>query len=209
MNVLWAWIASGVLHKDSCSVVKELNVYGLFGIRDMAIVTRILTSTHPGRELVMAITRDLKASIESCEMPLPVDKRLFVSKTRLRKKPSSESPDEFHELSRSITEAMQWEVLVQLNNGWVCILAPAYGVVWAPSDSILAQHERNSSVISGSSAPSNTSLKAFDWSLAYHESVNNLIPMAGHSLESLRIQEMDSMALPVETVELILLSRRW
>lgn len=65
-NVVWAWIAYGILHKDSCLALSRLNL------------TKV-DAPHPGRELLQVTSLDLNDVIDREEEPLPDGKRVFVT----------------------------------------------------------------------------------------------------------------------------------
>lgn len=194
LKELWAWIAFGILHQDSESDIERLDLSGLVGSDEcMAIVSRILESPHPGKELVVAIDPAMEPIIRSKGVGLPESNRLFVSlhaKPQLSRRPYDPSAVVFGMLSGSITSAMQWEVLAKLNDGWVCILVPAHGIAWVSTDSIVAEIHKRSTVSSGNPIRSKSCLISLEWTYSRHQDATRLLPMIGHSLTSLNVAEM-------------------
>lgn len=195
-NELWAWIAFGILHRDSRSTLKQLTLSGQIGSdKSMLIVCRILTSAHPGRDLLLAIDPELKSTIRSEAMPLPRGKRLFVSvqaQTELLKAPNRGASAV---LIHSMEEEMRFEVLIQLSSGWTCILLPAYGVAWITTSCIVETHLQGSSIRYDDGVRSNFWLKGLDWPFAYYQDVLLLLRAIGHSLEYLSVPYAAGVAL--------------
>lgn len=191
-TAFWAWIAFGILHRDSKSRTSVLDVGGMVGTTEStAIVSRILVSLHPGKELVMAIDPGMEIDLETNSVPLPAGKQQFASlraATELKKSPNNRSATVFATLNSNTAVGMRWEVLVKLNNGWTCILVPAYGIAWVSTSSVIMEHESPSLIDAGDTMQSNTWLKTFSWSYTRREHALQLLSMIGHSLESLSLE---------------------
>lgn len=193
---LWAWIAFGILHRDLRSTLKQLNLSGHIGSdKSMFIVCRILTSAHPGKELLLAIAPHLKRVIRAEEIPLPQGKRVFASlqtHTELFEIPelaaSTLSID-------SITSDMRFEVLIRLNSGWTCILLPGYGVAWISTTSIIAEYEQDSLIRYEDGVQSNSWIKGLNWPFAYNQDVLLLLRAIGYSVEYLSIPNIAGVGL--------------
>lgn len=193
----WAWIAFGILHRDSCSTLKLLDINDLEGSDEsMEIVSRILSTPHPGKELLMAIAPECSDIIQSEEVPLPRGTMIFVSlkaHTELKERPNRDSTTLLAHLRQTITNETR-EVLVEISSGWTCILVPAYGIAWISTDSIIAKHEEPSVVDPDDTAiRSNGSLKVLVG--LYYLVVERILPLIGHSLESLEVMSSDVVSV--------------
>lgn len=203
-RLLWAWIALGAFHADSCAQLTHLNLTHFhFELADCDLRDAVMRSTNPLRviwegERVAFGLEDERVD----EQPLPPNHRRFVrvqEGTKLKARPNYRASILFV----LDDDSQEYEVAI-VTAEWVCVLVGGFGLGWVRSSLIAAQRDEPSrlSPLGHSLTPSRQPLRSLTYrDIADSANVVSVIQLLGDSIEAL---DLENSEIRGDDLELIL-----